>query len=267
MSCYNRPNEEIISLFDDVEEEATNPIINALLMKERVINYTTIEEKIFFIYTTISQFMCYIFATKNELFESDAMDACVENIVEITSTSLNILPTILKLLSPEYTTHEHSTNVAFFAAIIGNKLKLNNEKCTALIYAALIHDIGKLRIEAQILDKPTFLDVTEFESVKQHSNIGYEILLKNGITSQSILHGVQFHHERMDGSGYPDKLKGKNIPLIARIIGMCDVFDALTTQRTFRKNYSSFQALLLMKKEMKEQLDPKLIDIFIQMHR
>ena len=266
MSYSNKSNEEVISLLDDYEETAS-PRENALLMKERVVHYASMEEKLFFVYTTTSEFMRYVFDTKNELFESDAIDACVENIAAITSTYPNVFPSMLKFISAQYTTHEHCTNVAFFAAIVGNKLKLREEKCTALIYAALVHDIGKLKIEAQILDKPTFLEEYEFENVKQHSNMGCEILLKNGITSQSILYGVQLHHERMDGSGYPDQIKGKKIPMIARIIGMCDVFDALTTQRTFRENYSSFEALILMKEEMEEQLDPKLIEIFILLHR
>ncbi len=265
MSYNNRSNEEIVSLLDDYEE-TINPVENALLMKERVAHYATMEEKFSFVYTTTAAYMRYVFESKNELFENDAIDACVESIAAITSTYLNIFPTIIKFISPKYTTHEHSTNVAFFAAIVANKLRFRDEKSIALIYAALVHDIGKLRIKSEILEKPSSLEEYEFENVKQHSTMGCEILRKNGITSQSVLHGVQFHHERMDGSGYPDQIKGRKIPMIARIIGMCDVFDALTTQRTFRKNYSSFQAMLLMKKEMQDQLDPQLIEIFILLH-
>lgn len=264
MSYNHRPKEEIVSLFD---EEDFSLIKETSLMKDKIHNYTTIEERLFYIYTSTSELMRCIFSEKKELFESDALDTCVESIVEITSTPLNILPSILKFISPQYTTHEHSTNVAFFSAIIGNKLQMSDENITSLIYAALLHDIGKLRIKDEILEKPSFLEENEYETVKEHSNIGYEILLKNGITNQAILDGVKYHHERIDGSGYPDKIRGKKISNIARIIGMCDVFDALTTKRTFRHSYSSFQALLLMKKEMKEKFDPKLIDIFIQMHQ
>lgn len=229
-------------------------------------NEPIIQEKLYSVYQKTVALMESIFSRKDESFDMDAIDSCVENILEVTSTSFNIFPIILQFISHIYTTSEHSTNVAFFVAIVGYKLNFNDEKRTALIYAALLHDIGKLSIDKQILDKPSFLEEYEIESVKEHSNIGCEILLKNGIKNQSILDGVKFHHERMDGSGYPSKIKGIRIPMIARIIGMCDAFDALTTQKTYRKSYSSFEALLLMKKEMKEQLDPKLIEIFILMH-
>jgi len=165
----------------------------------------------------------------------------------------------------EYTIHNHSNNVAFFSAIIGNKLKMSQEELIDLTYAALVHDIGKVRIDSMILEKPSALAENEFELVKEHSQIGYDILVKNGIVNQMILKAVKHHHERLDGSGYPDGLRGKMIPKAARIIGMCDTFDALTTKRTFRKSYTSFESLLLMKRDMHTQFDESFIDIFTQL--
>ena len=175
------------------------------------------------------------------------------------------MPIILKFMPEEYTIHNHSNNVAFFSAIIGNKLKMSQEELIDLTYAALVHDIGKVRIDSMILEKPSALAENEFELVKEHSQIGYDILVKNGIVNQMILKAVKHHHERLDGSGYPDGLRGKMIPKAARIIGMCDTFDALTTKRTFRKSYTSFESLLLMKRDMHTQFDESFIDIFTQL--
>ena len=174
---------------------------------------------------------------------------------------------VLKLTPQEYSIHHHSVNVAFFAAIVGTIIDVGASEMEPLTLAALVHDIGKLRIDPEILDKPESLEEEEYEIIKRHTIQGCELLEQNGITDPAILKGVRYHHERLDGSGYPEGLKGKMIPKIARIIGMCDAFDALTTQRTFRKNYTSFEALMLMKKEMKTQFHEKLVDGFIHLHR
>ncbi len=218
------------------------------------------------IYSKTADTLKDIFSMNSEYFDVNKLNECVEDIVEISKNS-DLFPLLLGYISLEYSTHEHSTNVAFLAAIIGRKLNFDNQKMREVIFAALSHDIGKLRIDSKILDKPSSLEDDEFEHVKLHSLYGVQILQKNGINDQSILHGVFYHHERLDGSGYTEKLKGKKIQKYARIIGMCDVFDALTTRRTFRRSYSSFEALMHMKREMRLQLDGDLVNLFIALHR
>lgn len=253
-----------------LDEEKTNnldPLSAALAIKEKSSAINEIEKRLFFVYSTVSELMGSIFESGNEKLPLDALSGCVNEIVNVLSYKSHVLPIILKILPDTYSTHNHSTNVAYFATILGIMLKMDNEELIDLSFSALLHDIGKLRIDESILEKSSSLDDDEFESIKHHSQMGCEILEDNGIENQTILKGIRHHHERLDGSGYPDGLRGKLIPQNARIIGVCDVFDALTTNRTFRENYTSFEALLLMKREMHMQLDEKLVDMFIQLHR
>lgn len=241
--------------------------LSDLSEQEKTSVSTDLEKKLFSAYSTVSDLMESIFESRNETLPLDAITQCVYEIVDIFRSDENLLPLILKIFPHEYLTHHHSINVAYLAAVIGKVVRMNNQELFNLIFAALLHDIGKLRIENTILEKRSFLEDDEFESVKLHAELGYEILKQNGIDNQTVLKGVRHHHERLDGSGYPDALKGKVIPKSARIIAVCDVFDALTTNRTFRINYTSFEALLLMKREMHTQLDEKFVDMFIQLHR
>lgn len=111
------------------------------------------------------------------------------------------------------------------------------------------------------------MDEQEFNLIQTHSEVGVEILQKNGVTTPKILDAVLYHHEKLNGQGYPKGLRGKQIPKFASIIGMCDVFDALTTRRTYRVNYSSYEALLLMKQQMAHQFDEHYSDTFIRLYQ
>lgn len=125
--------------------------------------------------------------------------------------------------------------------------------------------ISVMHIDPILLAKPEQLDEDEYKIIKRHSQMGYTILEMNKIDDKDIVGGILFHHEKLDGTGYPQGLRGKVIPKFARIIGMCDVFDALTTHRTYRQNYSSYEALLLIKQEMREQFDEVYTDTFIRL--
>ncbi|PHM16549.1 MAG: hypothetical protein CJD30_11035 [Sulfuricurvum sp. PD_MW2] len=235
--------------------------------QEKLSESTDLEKQLASVYSSASDLMESIFESGNEKLPLDAISNCVYKIVNTFESGENVLPLVLKIFPNEYSTHDHSIDVAYLAAIIGKMIKLNNQELFNLIFAALLHDVGKLRIDDTILEKTSFLEDDEFESVKLHSELGYEILKLNGIDNQTVLKGVRYHHERLDGSGYPEGLKGKMIPRSARIIAICDVFDALTTNRTYRTHFTSFEALLLMKREMHTQLDETFVDMLIQLHR
>jgi len=249
------------------EEHFTDPITAALTVIAKSSHIDDLEEKLIYVYSTCASLMDYFFEQDDEKLDSSALHQCATGIVDALHTDRNVLPMILKMTPDNYSVHHHSTNVAFFASIIGKMIHMDRKEIIDTAYAGLVHDIGKIRIDTSLLDKPSSLEEDEYEIVKQHSANGCEILKKNGIVSPSILNGVMYHHEKLDGSGYPGQLQGKMIPKIARILSMCDVFDALTTKRSFRRNYTSFEALHMMKREMSTQFDEHLIDIFIKMHR
>lgn len=158
----------------------------------------------------------------------------------------------------------HSSNVQKISIQIGKQLNLSPMEIDELSIAALLHDIGKIGVPEQVLSKPGKLTQEEYEQVKAHSRMGSDTIkdiprLKN--IAKYILH----HHERFDGGGYPEGLKGKEIPLLSRIISVADVYDALTSDRVYRKRLTSREALHLMKEGKGSQFDPKLIEIFIPM--
>jgi putative nucleotidyltransferase with HDIG domain len=141
-------------------------------------------------------------------------------------------------------TYRHSLNVARYAVQFTKSCGCNLSR-PLVFYSGLLHDIGKVQVETTILNKTAALTKNEFSKIKQHPVIGYSILQRANFPDE-ILNAALFHHERCDGKGYPMGYKKEQIPLIARIISICDVFDALTSDRPYRKAYSVDRALQIM---------------------
>lgn len=157
----------------------------------------------------------------------------------------------------------HVGRVMQYSQSIGEALGLNQKSLTQLILAAQMHDIGKIGIADAILLKPFQLSDSEYEIIKSHPQIGVAIL-ENIPDFKEILPGVLHHHERFDGLGYPQKLSGFDIPLNARIIAVADAYDAMTTNRPYRKSLNHSEALLELIKNRGAQFDPAIIDKFIE---
>ena len=142
---------------------------------------------------------------------------------------------ILKALDlKDHYTFGHSTRVAYLSLIVGNELDLNEDELYDLELSALFHDIGKIGISDAVLLKPARLDEDEFLEMKTHPEMSAEILEDFEEFREMALF-AKHHHERYDGRGYPDGLKGEDIPLFSRIILIADTFDAMTSSRTYRK--------------------------------
>ena len=156
----------------------------------------------------------------------------------------------------------HSERVTHYAEAIGRFLLFNDEEMRVLGICAILHDIGKIAVPEQILDKPGKLTDEEYDEVKKHPRAGTNII--SSIPSyDTILSGILYHHERWDGTGYPERLKGEEIPLNARIICVADVYDALAADRPYRKAWSREQALAFFEEQKGKMFDPHLVDIFI----
>lgn len=157
-------------------------------------------------------------------------------------------------------TYSHSLNVAVLSIIIGMALKLNHDTIQELAIGALIHDIGKMRVDKSILNKPGKLTPEEFEHMKQHSLLGYEYLLNNTDISEKSKLATLYHHERLDGKGYPEGLAGEDIPLYSRIISVADVYDALTSDRPYRKAMLPSDAIEYIMGGYGTAFDPRIVD-------
>ncbi len=159
-------------------------------------------------------------------------------------------------------TKGHSQRVAEYSALIAKLMGFEDSYVQNVKYVALLHDIGKIGVPDSILNKPGRLTEDEFALMRQHTEIGVNILKDNGIIDD-LLDGVHYHHERYDGKGYPAGLKGEEIPLIARIIGLTDAYDAMTSNRVYRKRLSDEAVIEEIEKCSGTQFDPKITKIFI----
>lgn len=139
-------------------------------------------------------------------------------------------------------TRGHSQRVATLAVAVGRQMGLSKTEIEQLQLAALLHDVGKIAVSTEVLAKPAALDGNEWTMIKSHPSRGAEILVCVPQLA-GIIPAVRHHHERLDGSGYPDGLKGEEIPLLARIVGVCDAYDAMTSARPYRGPMHPRQAL------------------------
>ncbi|GAB6042625.1 HD-GYP domain-containing protein [Endothiovibrio diazotrophicus] len=158
---------------------------------------------------------------------------------------------------------QHSVNVCIFTLVFARHLGLPGEVMHDLGLGALLLDVGKARIPVEILDKPDKLTPAEFALVKRHTLYGRRILEQHGV-SDLVLEVVSDHHERIDGSGYPRGLKGKEIGLYARIVGLVDVYDAITSARVYGDPVSTLEAMRLLYQWRYQQFDHRLVEKFIQ---
>ncbi len=158
----------------------------------------------------------------------------------------------------------HSTRVAKYAEAIARELDWTQEEIRNIHYIGLLHDIGKIGVPIEVLNKKTTLTSTEQEQVQKHTVIGSEIL-KDITTVESVVEGALYHHERYDGSGYPFGLQGQDIPLVARIIAIADAIDAMTSDRKYRVNLTDEEACEEVRKYTGIQFDPELSKIVIRL--
>jgi len=159
-------------------------------------------------------------------------------------------------------TNGHSTRVAEYSVMIARRMGYTGEKLEQLQYAALLHDIGKIGIPKEIINKPSRLTDEEYEVIKTHPVIGSNIL-KEISEIPDIAIGARWHHERYDGKGYPDQLMGTEIPEIARIIGVADAYDAMTSNRSYRDLLSQETVSRELEKGKASQFDPQIAEIML----
>lgn len=161
-------------------------------------------------------------------------------------------------------TNGHSIRVARYSREIARRLNKSEKEQEEIYYAGLLHDVGKIRIPAAVINKPGKLTDEEYEMLKIHPVTSYHIL-KDIYDDKTIALGAKFHHERYDGKGYPNGLTGDNIPEIARIIGVADTYDAMTSNRSYRMSLSQQMVRSEIEKGKGTQFDPEIADVMLQM--
>lgn len=184
---------------------------------------------------------------------------------QLERVTLQTISTIANIIDAkdEYT-KGHSYRVAEYSSLLAKELGYDDEKVANVKYIGLLHDIGKIGIPDSILNKPGKLNDSEYAIMRKHAEIGGNILSGNNMIN-GMDEGAKYHHERYDGRGYPQGLKGEDIPEMARIIGIADAYDAMTSNRVYRKSLSNETVISELKRCSGTQFDPKFAGIFVKM--
>lgn len=185
---------------------------------------------------------------------------------DLDKSEFNLLNTVKTLLTivnvKDSYTYGHSERVMGYSEAIGKALNLSSETLKILRYGSFLHDIGKIEIPREVLNKRTPLTDAEFAMIKRHSVLGKNVI-KPIKKLEKILPIILYHHERYDGKGYPDGLQGSDIPLLARIVAVADGFDAMTSNRPYSPAFSVSSAILELKRCSGSQFDPEVVNVFV----
>ncbi len=166
----------------------------------------------------------------------------------------------------DHYTGEHVEKTVQYAIEIAENLFLSREEVEHIKQAAILHDLGKIGISEAILCKQSKLTKEEFEIIKTHPQIGVDIIRPVHLL-HDLIPSILYHHERWDGKGYPGGLKGTEIPLGARIVSLADVYQALISDRPYRKSFSNDDALMMIRNGSGTQFDPKIVDVFVKLFK
>lgn len=192
------------------------------------------------------------------------------NVVSATTKFLTAEQTafqhLLPLVSYDYYTYTHSVNVFVFSMSLAQRVGFTDQKLLEEFgEGALLHDIGKSQIDPAIVNCRGKLDNEQWKQMRKHPVYGYELLSDHNKLGELALRIVRHHHEKIQGGGYPDDLLGKKIPPLVRISTIADIFDALTTRRSYKPALESYKALRLMRDEMSKDIDQEYFKVFVEM--
>ncbi len=224
--------------------------INAPAFKARIINMLKLRKS-------------QLLLQDKALLLQDEVKLATIRLKESEYETLQMLGKTAEFKDPE--TNAHTQRVAYYCKLLARAYGLDENLQDIIFYASPFHDLGKIGIPDNILLKPGKLDDDEFSIMKNHAKIGYEIL--KGSKSKYLKAGgviAYNHHEKYDGTGYPNGLKGESIPIFGRITAVADVFDALTSSRPYKKAWSLEEAFDFLIEEKSVHFDPKLVDLFLE---
>jgi len=192
-----------------------------------------------------------------------------EKVMEIMEDCMSVnevgFGAIAQITNKDYYTYTHSVNVGLYCMTFGVKCQMPRNDIRDLGVGGMMHDVGKSKIPHEIINKNGQLTDEEFEVMKQHSPWGKEILDDMNCYGPNVVVMAAQHHEKFTGGGYPNNLSGESISTFARVCKIMDVYDALTTRRSYKKAMSAFDTLTLMRQKMGQHFDPKLLGDFIRL--
>ncbi|MEG2927980.1 MAG: HD-GYP domain-containing protein [Oscillospiraceae bacterium] len=223
----------------------------------------TVEQKIH-LTSEIKDITKNLYSSKGNIFASvKAFDKIADYMASVILENKDCMLNLVEIKNYDDYAYVHSMQVGITATIIGKKMELSETNLKSLALAGMLHDVGKLKISKEILDKPSRLTEEEFVKMKKHPAFAYQKLSQCPGISNVVLDAVACHHEKYDGSGYPYSLAGEDIPVFARIISIADVYDALTSPRTYRGAWEPHEAVNYMMSRAGTQFDTEILSTFL----
>lgn len=207
---------------------------------------------------TIQQF------SLTDKLETKELEACVNKVVADILENPGVQVSLNDIASNDEYTYTHSVSTMVYALMIARRLNYSEQMMSVLGMGALLHDIGKMLIDQEVMFKTGGLSQQEYEYVKKHSTYGYQALRRIPTVPEQVCKIAYMHHERLDGSGYPQGLCGEEINEYIRIVSIADVYDALTTDRCYRKKWPANRAMEFLMMKSSREFDPRLVGVFAQ---
>lgn len=238
-----------------IEEDSTKDIyVNLSIPSDLRIEATkTIRE----VFSEMKMEQNFIFNKREE-----KLTKMIRNLIENMSVQKDGLSLLADILVTDDYLFQHSLNVALYALAIGSQLGFSEKELIELGLGSILHDFGKIFIDDTILKKEAHLTTEEYEEMKQHPELGFDFIRQHTDLPTVVAHCAYQHHERLDGSGYPRKLVGNEIHTYAKVIGVADVFDAVTTNRVYRKAMLPHEGLEILYAQATDKFDIKIVEAF-----
>lgn len=202
--------------------------------------------------------------TRSKKDKTQEINNQIESIVDELLMNKSMMVNMIDLKCFDNYTYLHSVNVAVLSIVIGIAMGLDKDTLMRLGLGAILHDIGKVFINISIVNKPGVLTDAEFDEMKKHSVLGYDYAREKFKLPTTSYMGIRDHHEKYNGSGYPDAKTGKDISMFGRIIALADIYDALSSERPYRKAMSPSEAMEYVMGNLETIFDPKLASIFLR---
>jgi len=222
-----------------------------------------IKEKAYIVYDVAKNIMEDVFEDPRSGEQVERSKIWVSNTIDFIVRSKGSFSGMMSMISYDYYTYTHSVNVSVLGLLFAKYLGLDGGEMQVFGTGLLLHDVGKTQIDPAIINKKERLNDEEFARIKMHVDLGADILKQTGGIDSTSFFPIMQHHEKYNGKGYPNGLKGEAIHKYGRIAGIIDVYDALTTQRSYSDARKPFAALKIMNEEMKESFDEKYFKDFI----
>lgn len=257
---------ELLDFIKFIEKREKNKIYVNLIEAE-IETDEVIKKEIFNVYSISAKQISDVFNDPSNSKSLDKIENTAKKLVSIIFDNNYSIKHFFTIMSNYYSDNTHSVNVAIYSIFFGKYLNLPYDDLLKIGIASLLHDIGKTKIDNKIIYKAGVLDSLEYETIKNHSKFSYLLAMSLGIKDKEILFAILHHHEKIDGTGYPKKINNHEISLFAKILGISEVFDSLSTKHMYKDKLSTFESLIIMKKEMKDFFDPYILSQFILMFK